>query len=183
MQMLTGTNKITLDCIYHWTLQKVWSKGLIQNLIWIQRIFLCENTFPTTKSTSNCITKSSLSRLLNATKMLGSQMINQMRNTAHQNLSLLVFKRLLPWFLKYDWPSLFHDSSDRKNHRSWSVKKLLLKIYRISPENTCWGLLLIKDILIKNRFLLRYFPVKLAKFLKTNILKNISARLLLKKKE
>ena len=66
----------------------------------------------------------------------------------------------------------------RSSHRRCSVKKIFIKIYKISWENTCVGVVFFKNF-IKKRLQHRCFPMKFAKFFRISILKNICERQLL----
>ena len=63
----------------------------------------------------------------------------------------------------------------RTSQRKCSVKKIFLKIYKISRENACVGVCFLN--FIKKRLQHRCFLVKFAKFLRTPNLKNIYKRL------
>ena len=75
--------------------------------------------------------------------------------------------------------------SFKSSHQRCSVKKVILKILQISMENTCAGVFFNKVAglqvcnFIKKILRHMYFPVKVAKFFRTPILKNICERLLL----
>ena len=88
---------------------------------------------------------------------------------------------LIPNILKWQNCKIFTKLVASKNpfrssHRRCSVKKIILKIYKISRENI-WVVL----NLIKKRLRHRCLPVKFTKFLITPILKNICEGLLLTK--
>ena len=89
---------------------------------------------------------------------------------------------LIPHILKWQNGKIFTNlvlslNPSRRSHRKCSVKKkIFLKIYKISRENTCVGVCL---NFIKKRLQHRYFPVKFTNFLRTPILENICERLLL----
>ena len=84
-----------------------------------------------------------------------------------------------PWF----WNFLIKISNHRSSKRRCSIKKLLLKTLQYLHENICvefsWSLLRVGNF-IKKRFQHKPFPVNIAKFLRTPILKNFRERLLLK---
>ena len=62
-------------------------------------------------------------------------------------------------------------ASFRSSHRRYCMKKLFLKIWQYSQENTCVGVL--------NSLSCWSFPLNVVKFLRIPILKNICERLLL----
>ena len=70
---------------------------------------------------------------------------------------------------------------NRSSRQRCSVKKVFLKISKISQENTCVGVLFFKKVatLLKKDSNTSVFPVNIAKLLWTSILKNICERLLL----
>ena len=75
--------------------------------------------------------------------------------------------------------------SCRRSHRRCSIIKVVLKNLQNSQENTyvwslCWSSMLACNF-IKKRFQHSFFPVNIATFLRTPILKNICKRLLLNK--
>ena len=65
------------------------------------------------------------------------------------------------------------------SHRRCSVKNLFFKISQYSQENACVGLSSLIKSFMKKRLQHRCFPVNIAKFLRTPILKNICERLFL----
>ena len=93
-----------------------------------------------------------------------------------------ITKFLIQWFLikkhvllRYLIPKC------RRSHQRRSIKKVLLKIFAIFiGKQLRWSLFLIKSQkFVKKRLQQKCFPVSLAKFLRTLILKNNCERLLL----
>ena len=73
----------------------------------------------------------------------------------------LIFLRILFKIFTKQLPS---QTPSRSSHQRCSVKKMLLKIYKISHKNTCVGVFL---NFIKKRLQHRYFRVKCANFKNT----------------
>ena len=89
---------------------------------------------------------------------------------------------LIPNILKWQNCKTFtklvpSQTPSRTSHRRCSVKKIFLKIYKISPESPVLETVFLN--FFKKRLQHRCFPVKIAKVLRTPILKNICERLLL----
>ena len=74
----------------------------------------------------------------------------------------------------------------RSSHRRCFIKRLFLRILQCSHESTCLGVSFNKAAglktsnFIKKRLQHRCFPVSIAKFLRTTVLKSSCERLLLK---
>ena len=71
----------------------------------------------------------------------------------------------------------------RRSHRTYSGKKCVLKNFaNFTGKYLCWSLVLKDTPTLLKRFQPRCFPLKLAKFLRIPILKNICERLILSKR-
>ena len=92
---------------------------------------------------------------------------------------------LIGWFpqdgkTRIDWAKPLVPSfiTVKSSHRRRSIKNAVLRIFAIfTGKHLCWSLFLIK--LTKKTLQHRRFPVNIAKFLRTSLLKNICERLLL----